>query len=213
MTAPEQPATRRLAESNRVEAFSDGVLAIAITLLVLDLHTTETRGRVGHDILAQWPTYLAYVASFLYIGVIWFNHHALFNRIARVDGGLLWCNLALLLPASVLPYPTSVLAFAMDKGTHTDRVQALILYAVVSSVMAVAWLVTFGYLANHPDLASSDVPQEFFRGERRRSFVGIVSPAVPIVIGLVSPVAALVAMIGLPVFYVVTADGLPRRRG
>jgi uncharacterized membrane protein len=104
------PPPRILAESNRVEAFSDGVLAIAITLLVLDLHTAGHPGHVGGDLLAQWPTYLAYVASFIYIGVVWVNHHALFNRIASVDTGLLWCNLALLLAASVLPFPTAELA-------------------------------------------------------------------------------------------------------
>jgi uncharacterized membrane protein len=86
-------AARPLAESSRVEAFSDGVLAIAITLLVLDLHTASEPGRVGHDILQQWPSYLAYVASFLYIGVVWVNHHSLFTRLGRVDTGLLWCNL------------------------------------------------------------------------------------------------------------------------
>jgi uncharacterized membrane protein len=100
------PPPRILAESNRVEAFSDGVLAIAITLLVLDLRTAGHPGHVGGDLLAQWPTYLAYVASFIYIGVVWVNHHALFNRIASVDTGLLWCNLALLLAASVLPFPS-----------------------------------------------------------------------------------------------------------
>jgi len=110
------PPPRILAESNRVEAFSDGVLAIAITLLVLDLHTAGHPGHVGGDLLAQWPTYLAYVASFIYIGVVWVNHHALFNRIASVDTGLLWCNLALLLAASVLPFPTAELAFAMGQG-------------------------------------------------------------------------------------------------
>ena len=83
------PPPRILAESNRVEAFSDGVLAIAITLLVLDLRTAGHPGHVGGDLLAQWPTYLAYVASFIYIGVVWVNHHALFTRIASVDTGLL----------------------------------------------------------------------------------------------------------------------------
>jgi hypothetical protein len=71
-----------LAESGRVEAFSDGVLAIAITLLVLDLKVPEAH--VGHGLLEQWPTYLAYLSSFLFIGVVWVNHHALFTRIAAV---------------------------------------------------------------------------------------------------------------------------------
>ena len=71
--------------------------------------------------MAQWPTYLAYLASFIYIGVVWVNHHALFTRITSVDTGLLWCNLALLLAASVLPFPTAELAFAMEHGTHGDK--------------------------------------------------------------------------------------------
>jgi uncharacterized membrane protein len=142
-----------LAESNRVEAFSDGVLAIAITLLVLDLHTGEHAGQVGRDLLNQWPTYLAYVASFLYIGVVWVNHHSLFTRIARVDGGLLWCNLGLLLTASVLPFPTAELAFAMGpEGTRGDKVSALLLYAVLSAAMALSWLIIFIYLQRHPQL-------------------------------------------------------------
>ena len=204
--------SRFLAESSRVEAFSDGVLAIAITLLVLDLHTGEHVGHVGSDLLAQWPTYLAYVASFLYIGVVWVNHHALFTRVARVDTGLLWCNLALLLAASVLPFPTAELAFAMGQGTHSDQVSALILYALVSAAMAVTWLIMFSYLHRHPNLLREEVPGGFFRTERLRAVAGIIAPAVPVLIGLWSPQTALVVMVATPVFYAATAQGLRRPR-
>jgi len=79
-----------LAESGRVEAFSDGVLAIAITLLVLDLKVPEGEpGAVTGHLAVLWPAYVAYLASFLYIGVVWVNHHALFRRIRLVDGGVL----------------------------------------------------------------------------------------------------------------------------
>ena len=201
-----------IAESGRVEAFSDGVLAIAITLLVLDLHTGIRPGRVGHDILAQWPTYLAYAATFVYIGVVWVNHHSLFTRIARVDGGLLWCNLVLLLPVSILPFPTAQLAFAMGHGTHADKVSALAPYAVISSVMGTTWLIFFSYLIRHSELIESRVPRGFFRTERKRAIVGIVTPAVPVVVGLFAPTAALCVMVTMPVFYLLTADGLPTRR-
>jgi TMEM175 potassium channel family protein len=87
----------QLSDSARVEAFSDGVLAIAITLLVLDLRA-PVPGDMQGQLLGEWP---AYLASFAYIGVIWVNHHQLFTRIAAVDFGLLWRNLALLLGASV----------------------------------------------------------------------------------------------------------------
>ena len=202
------PPPRILAESNRVEAFSDGVLAIAITLLVLDLHTAGHPGHVGGDLLAQWPTYLAYVASFIYIGVVWVNHHALFNRIASVDTGLLWCNLALLLAASVLPFPTAELAFAMGQGTHGDKVSALVLYAVISSAMAATWLIMFSYLHRHPRLLRDDVTPAFFHKERLRAVAGIIAPAIPVLIGLASPPLALLTMVAMPVFYAITAEGL-----
>ena len=101
-----------LTESTRVEAFSDGVFAIAITLLVLDLKAPMSHGKFLHDLLSQWPAYVAYLASFAYVGVIWVNHHQLFTRIARVNAGLLWRNLALLLTTSVLPFPTAVIGSA-----------------------------------------------------------------------------------------------------
>src|SRR5690242_1282064 len=86
--------------SQRLEAFSDGVFAIAITLLVLDLVVPARTA--GHDALGtrlahQWPSYLAYVVSFLVIGIIWVNHHAVFNRVRVVDRLVLFANLGLLL--------------------------------------------------------------------------------------------------------------------
>jgi uncharacterized membrane protein len=202
------PAPRLLAESNRVEAFSDGVLAIAITLLVLDLRTGDHSGQVKHDLLAQWPTYLAYVASFLYIGVVWVNHHSLFNRIANVDSGLLWCNLGLLLTASVLPFPTAELAFAMGQGTRGDKITALVLYAAISAAMALTWLIMFTYLHRHPQLLRPGVTADFFRTERLRAVAGMIAPFVPVLIGLLSPLTALAVMVATPVFYAVTAEGL-----
>lgn len=218
------PAThpRRLAPTGRTEAFSDGVLAIAITLLVLDLHAGTVPGRVRADLLHAWPSYLAYVGSFLYIGVVWVNHHALLRRIARVDTGLLWCNLALLLTSSVLPFPTAQLAFAMGEGTPADQESALVLYAVVASGMGVAWLVTFTYLHRHGELVEDDVPPGFFHDERVRAVWGIGVPLVPVVLGLALPLLALAVVVLTPLFYAVTAEGLPaspqrpgrrRRRG
>ena len=203
---------RVLAESGRVEAFSDGVLAIAITLLVLDLHTGHHVGEVGQELIAQWPTYLAYVASFVYIGVVWVNHHALFARIAQVDSGLLWANLGLLLTTSILPFPTAELAFAMGSGTHQDQLSALFLYALISSAMGLSWLIVFTYLRRHPQLLEKDVPPTFFDVERRRAIAGVLAPVLPAVVALISPFAALVILIATPIFYALTAEGLPVRR-
>lgn len=194
-------------DSSRVEAFSDGVLAIAITLLVLDLHVSTTPGSVATALVEQWPEYLAYVASFIYIGVIWVNHHAMFRRIARVDPGLLWVNLTLLLAASVLPFPTAQLAFAMNRGTHQDQEAALVLYAAVSAAVGASWLLTFEYLHRRPQLLRAEVPRSFYRAERVRASAGIAAPFVPVVIGLWQPLLGLVVIALTPIFYAATAGG------
>jgi uncharacterized membrane protein len=207
-------ATGLFAGSGRVEAFSDGVLAIAITLLVLDLKIPEGEpGTFAHQLVSQWPAYLAYLASFFYVGVIWVNHHALFARISRVNNGVLWRNLAMLLIVSVLPFPTATLAAAMQHGTHGDRLVAITFYALIAAAMAGTWLLMFAYLDRHRELVHGHVPAGFFREERRRAVLGIVSPIAAIVIGLVAPAIALVTFVLMPIFYALTTEGwTPRTR-
>jgi uncharacterized membrane protein len=200
-------APGRLAESNRVEAFSDGVFAIVITLLILDLKAPDGRGAVLRDLLGQWPAYVAYLASFGYVGVIWVNHHNLFTRIARVDGGLLWRNLALLLTTSVLPFPTAVVSSAFQHGSLDDRRVALIFYALVGLATAVTWWLLFHFLSRAPRLLSDDADAAFFAGERHRALVGVASYAAAGLAAFWYPVAGLVVICVLPVFYGATSTG------
>jgi uncharacterized membrane protein len=110
----------------RVEAFSDAVFAIIITLLVLEIGRPEVgHGDLGSELLHQWPEYLAFAVSFLYIGVIWLNHHALFAGIRRVDFGLNWINLGILGTSTLVPFPTGVLASALGEGTRACSRQAI----------------------------------------------------------------------------------------
>ena len=98
-------------ESRRAEAFSDGVLAIAITLLVLDLRLPPANGHtLTFLLLHDWPQYFAYVVSFLTIGIMWMNHHTIFAHITRVDRPLLVINLLLLMCVVAIPFPTSLVA-------------------------------------------------------------------------------------------------------
>jgi uncharacterized membrane protein len=202
--APE-PRRGRLADSARVEAFSDGVLAIVITLLVLDLHAPAAH--MLTRLLRQWPAYLAYLASFGYVGVIWVNHHQLFTRIAAVDTGLLWRNLMLLLATSVLPFPTAVLGNAFQYGSRADEVTAFVLYALVAAVMALTWLVLFHYLSTRERLLEPGTPASFFAAERRRALLGLIAYLLAAVVALVLPVASLIIVCALPVFYGVTSEG------
>jgi uncharacterized membrane protein len=199
--------TRRLSASTRVEAFSDGVFAIAITLLVLDLRAPDHRGEMLRQLVYQWPAYLAYLASFGYIGVIWVNHHQLFTRIAAVDLGLIWRNLALLLGASVLPFPTAALSNAFQLGGHADEVAAFVLYALVAAVTAATWLLLFQYLSTHERLLSQHTPTAFFAAERRRALLGVIAYLLAATVALWQPLGSLLIICALPVFYGMTSEG------
>ena len=142
----------RLPSTGRVEAFSDGVFAIAITLLVLDLRPPQQRGAFLHELTQEWQSYLAYLGAFLIIGTLWLTHHSLFDRIARVDGPLLAANLGVLLLASLLPFPTAVLSAAFRVGDHRDQTVGIVLYAVLSVALILIWYVLSGHLARTPGL-------------------------------------------------------------
>jgi uncharacterized membrane protein len=119
------PDAAGLPSTTRTEAFSDGVSAIVITLLVLDLANPRYRpGELGDALADQWPAYLAFAASFAYVGVIWFNHHGLFRRISRLNLGLNWINLGVLAGAVIIPFPTTVLAGAFAEGAGTDELSS-----------------------------------------------------------------------------------------
>ena len=202
----------RLAETGRTEAFSDGVFAIVSTLLVLDVRAPDSSpSGLLNDLLAQWPAYLGYLTSFLYVGVIWLNHHALFNRIQRIDKRLNLTNLVLLLTTAFLPFPTSVLATATQDGDPRNISVAVALYALVAGLRCVSWLLIFSYLTRHPDLLAG-VDGAFFVRERLRAWAGMAGYALAGVLGFVTPVAVpLIVLLALRVFYFLTSHGLTPR--
>jgi uncharacterized membrane protein len=116
----------------RVETFSDGVFAIAITLLVLDISIAPSDYDHLRQALAnEWPSYLAYVTSFLTVGSVWIAHHGLFLRLRFIDQALLRLNLLLLMTAAFLPFPTSVLAQALHHGGTAERT-AVVFYGAIA---------------------------------------------------------------------------------
>jgi uncharacterized membrane protein len=130
-------------ETNRIEAFSDGMFAIAITLLILEIKVPVVNsGGLGKALLQQWPSYLAFLLSFFYIGVMWMNHHRMFHHIRRSNDTLLILNLLLLLGVTAVPFPTAVLAAHL--GASDQRTAALF-YNGVFVVIAVFFNVLWRY--------------------------------------------------------------------
>src|SRR5438128_11760955 len=105
-------------ETGRVEAFSDGVFAIAITLLILTIEPPSRGEHLGHELLRLWPSYLAYGVSFLTVGIMWVNHHTIFRHFARVDRPLLLLNILLLMLIAFVPFRTRAAAEFIRSGEH-----------------------------------------------------------------------------------------------
>ena len=186
---------------SRLEAFSDGVLAIAITLLVIEIHPPELHEgeQLAHALWQQWPSYLAYLVSFLTIGVIWLNHHRIFEQVARVDGPLLLLNLNLLLWTALIPFPTAVVAEHLRDGGEAART-ASALYSGVLLLMGLAFGALFAWITHTDRLLRRPPPPGVVRAARRRFMLGLVVYAAAFALSWVSASLA-VALCGLMALY------------
>ena len=193
----------------RLEAFSDGVLAVAITLLILNLHVDIGPGRsLASQLAAEWPSFVAYVVGFLVIGVIWVNHHSLMRLAATVDRTLLFFNLVLLLFVTAIPFTTATIASALAHGTSADMAVASVLYGGVMTGMALAFTTLFARITRDRLAAG-----ELDRASRRRAIVrfgaGTVIYPVVAVVGIWSAPAMLLVYGGLSVYYLFNQTGTP----
>ena len=158
----EAPGVRSRWETGRTEAFSDGVFAIAITLLVLDIRVPEEAfENLWRGIVHQWPAYLGYVTSFLTIGWIWLAHHSIFRRLRYANRRVMTINLLLLMAVSFLPYPTRLVAEAI----HSESAEraAVIFYGLTLLVIAALFNLLWGAVAQHRELLNPEVTDEEVR--------------------------------------------------
>jgi uncharacterized membrane protein len=133
------------------------VFAIAITLLVLDIRVPEDLHRLGHALEHEWPSYLAYVTSFLTIGGVWIAHHLLFSALRFVDSMIMRLNLLLLMTTAFLPFPTGILAEALRAPEHTAAT-AVVLYGVTVLVIELVLRTLVQYGTSRPELAGEQHP-------------------------------------------------------
>ena len=168
----------QLPSSQRLEAFSDGVFAIAITCLVLDLKAPEGRGTFLTDLIAQRTSYLAYLAAFLVIGVVWLTHHALFSRVRPSSNRLMLRNLLLLLPTCVVPFGTAVLSSTFRVGNRADQFTGVIFLAIISLMLSLVWMPLTRYVSNAPQLLHFPGDRGDIRRELRTQPSALVPPII-----------------------------------
>ena len=198
-------------ETTRVEAFSDGVFAIAITLLILEIRVPEHAkdGELLHALLDLWPSYLAFAASFFTIGVMWMNHHRLFNLIGKTNQGLLAANGLLLFGISFVPFPTAVLAQFLDRP---DAQIAAVFYNGVFFFIAIAFQVFWRYASGQRRLIDDDADQESVDAITRQYRFGPMLYVVLMVIGWYSARTSLALNLALAVFFAIPARKFQRAR-
>lgn len=189
-------------ETGRIEAFSDGVFAVAITLLVLDLHVPALDklppGGLNTALLALWPTVGAYVVSFVTILIMWLNHHKLFEQIAKKDHTLQLLNGLLLMLVTLIPFPTSLVAEYVQ--TPYAKV-ALAVYCGLNFLMAGAFNLLWNHVSKEGRLLAGDHDTHRVQHITAKYRLGPLLYAITFALAFVNAVACCAAVAGLAIFF------------
>jgi uncharacterized membrane protein len=176
----------------RLEAFSDGVLAIVITLLVIEIQPPELEPgqSLADGLWDQWPSYLAYLLAFAQIGVIWLNHHRLFQQVLVVDGPLLLLNLNLLMWIALIPFPTHLVAeFLLDGGERAET--AVATFSACLLLTAISFTALYAWITHDDRILGMLPPRRVVRTARIRFALGLGAYSVALAVSFVAPWLAL----------------------
>jgi uncharacterized membrane protein len=186
----------------RLEAFSDGVFAIVITLLAFDLRPPEhgTGVSLASALWDKWPSYVAYVVAFLQIGVMWLNHHRIFQQVREVDGVVLVLNLNLLLWVVVIPFPTAVVADYLRDG-GSEAATAMVLFSAVLLVNAISFVALYSWITHDERIIGSLPERSVVRTARIRFGIGLAVYGAAVVLSWFVPVAVLALHAAMALYY------------
>jgi uncharacterized membrane protein len=198
-------------DTGRIEAFSDAVFAIAITLLIIEIGVPHLEEEPPGTTLPQalvglWPSFLAYVISFLQIGVIWANHHNRFRFIERSDHVLLFLNILFLMCVAFIPFPTALLAEYLD-GSAAERETAGAIYAGTLAVTAVFFTLLWLYATVNRRLVNRDLDPYLLRTMTRRYLLGMVAYLFVFLLAFVNVAASLALIVALALLFVLPEPG------
>jgi uncharacterized membrane protein len=188
--------------TSRLEAFSDGVFAIAATLLVLEF-TIRSHGDLGNQLLHLWPAYLAYATSFLTIGIIWMNHHFCVETMARADRVLMFLNVLLLITVAFLPFPTRLVAHYLQHGGGEQA--AVYVYDATIVLMALIYNVWWRYASTGRRLIADNVPDSVVRSITRAFDPGVPMYSLVFLVAIWSPLASVALTFAVAAFYLPSA--------
>jgi uncharacterized membrane protein len=196
-------------ETARVEAFSDGVFAIAITLLILAVGIEQAvgGGALSEQLLDLWPAYVAYAVSFLTIGIMWVNHHQVFRLFARVDRPLLLLNILLLMLIAFVPFPTRVVAD--NARSPDDRQAAALLYGTTMTITAILFFSVWYYGSRH--VLRADADRREVSGITRSYLPGAPTYAFATLVAFVSSMASLILFAAIALFYALSSSFFGRQ--
>jgi uncharacterized membrane protein len=184
----------------RLEAFSDGVFAIAVTLLILEVKVSG-HGTLAHQLRHAWPSLAAFVISFAVIGTMWINHHAMFQALRAVDHTIIVANLALLLVISFIPFPTELVGEQLAAGTSADARTAALLYGATSIAVSIVFPLLWWAIIRDPDMTKPHVTPGVRRAGMRRNLFGLPTYVLCTLLALVSPVASVISAGAIALFY------------
>lgn len=190
----------------RLKALIDGLFAIALTLLVLDLPKPLFSQHLTNDLLHEWPSYVAYLVSFATIGIIWIEHHAMMSAVRRIDRRFLEISLLFLLVVSVVPWPTALAAQYAREGSQARP--AAVLYAATMLCMGLAFALSWRYLERHPDLIEPTTAPAFPVGVRR-ALLGGLAYLVAIAVAFASPFASFAIDAAIAAYFALSRSGVP----
>ena len=187
--------------TSRLEAFADGVFAIAATLLILNVSVGA--GPLGSQLLKAWPGYVAYAVSFVTIGIIWVNHHTVMTQVGRVNRTFLMLNVLFLMLIAFIPFPTRLLSeHIADEGAQA----AALAYGATLTMTAILFNVLWWYAAQRRRLLHEAADPRVVRGIGRSYLPGPFLYLVATVLALVSPAASAAMYLSIAAFYVVESS-------